>query len=607
MCGIVGAIGNGSQEFIELSLESLHHRGPDSKGTFHSGKGLSMGATRLAMTDPDPRSNQPMTDLINKNVIVFNGEIYNFRSLRKNLSAKGIFFTTESDTEVIMKAISEFGIDYIKFFEGMFAFGFYNHSENSIVLARDYLGKKPLFYAIGKDFFIFSSKISLVKKFLKFVSIDNLSLSNYLKYGYTINPQTMFKEINSVKPGEIIKINLNTVEISFKTQFTPFAIMEPSELGIVETFEEALSQRTSGHKSFAISMSGGVDSTIIAIMAAKQGLNCKAYSMRWKDSDKSRYNEDAKAAKLICEKLGLEFESVNMPDLNNLPNELDKFINAMEEPNANPSGLSMMALYNQIQSDGHRLVLTGDGSDEIFGGYSRYEKINKFNWIPKFSLTKSASLHLNMELRNKHLRRLALVLSSGQNIEYWSYWQQLATDAFLRRIYSRYEVPDFDIEKDDFFKFLINNKSTVALTMGRDLRIWLAMESNSKLDRVSMAHSIEARSPFQSEKIIGKGFKEMSNSDFRLINKQLLKRSFPELTNLPINKEKMGFISPLGHWLRNNKDLVFDSVHYLQNNLDFNSVELEKLSKTPELGVYEDFRFLWTLIVLAKWHNYAFN
>jgi asparagine synthase (glutamine-hydrolysing) len=133
------------------------------------------------------------------------------------------------------------------------------------------------------------------------------------------------------------------------------------------------------------------------------------------------------------------------------------------------------------------------------------------------------------------------------------------------------------------------------------------MESNTKLDRVSMAHSIEARSPFQSEQIIGLGFNNLLKSDFSLLSKQILIRRFPQLDYLPINKSKMGFISPLGHWLRNNKDLIRESSEYIKYNFDFNKSEIDRLVNSPENGSYKEFSFLWALIVLAKWHCYAHN
>jgi asparagine synthase (glutamine-hydrolysing) len=607
MCGIIGAIGKNSFEFVNSNLKFLRDRGPDSGGALALETGLSIGSTRLAMLDPNPRSNQPMVDPRTKNIIAFNGEIYNFQSIKKFLIDKSITFSTESDTEVALKSISHLGIDSIKKFEGMFAFAFYDSLENTLILARDYLGKKPLYYSIGKNFLVFSSKISLVKKFLKSTSLDEQSLSNYLRLGYVVNPNTMFKEIKSVEPGEIIKIDLNKFQTNLKYNFTPNALLSSANLDLVSTLEEAILQRTFSHNSFALSMSGGIDSTIIAILSAKMGLNCKTYSVRWSDTDKSRYNEDSRAAELISKSLGLEFTSVEVPNIKNLSIELDNFIKVMEEPNSNPSGLSMMALYNQIKNDGHRLVLTGDGSDEVFAGYYRYNKINQLEGFPSLLPNKFNFLDINRNLNNQILKNIALALLSANKIDFWLYWQQIASQSFLTNFYKQYKKPNFDIHYDSFIEFVRKKNSKVAITMIRDLKIWLSMESNTKLDRVSMAHSIEARSPFQSEQIIGLGFNNLLKSDFSLLSKQILIRRFPQLDYLPINKSKMGFISPLGHWLRNNKDLIRESSEYIKYNFDFNKSEIDRLVNSPENGSYKEFSFLWALIVLAKWHCYAHN
>lgn len=614
MCGIIGAIGPESHKFIVQNLDLLKHRGPDSQGTILLDNNLTLAATRLAMTDPHPRSNQPMIDNVSSNALVFNGEIYNFKFLKKNLISKGVNFRTESDTELILKALTEFKNEYVKYFEGMFAFGFYNKSNNSLTLARDYLGKKPLYYSIGKNYLVFSSKISIVKKYLihtgldnKSVSLDIKSVSAYLKLGYVINPNTMFEEIKSVQPGELIEIDLTSLAIIDQIKFVPDSIINPPEIEIREMLKNALYERVIGHDSFALSMSGGIDSTIIAILASELNLNCNAYSMRWPESDKSRYNLDATNAKLIARKLGIPFQIVDMPKVNYIPELLYKFIQAMEEPNSNPSGLSMIALYGQITSDNHRLVLTGDGSDEIFAGYSRYKKMNKFHWIPKIFKNYLLSLGVELESHNQLLSKLAIISTPATNLNYWYHWQQIANDNFVKRFFRDYQDNEIPLEKNEFTQILTQSKSKLPISMYRDLKIWLSMESNNKLDKVSMAFSIEARSPFQSEKLIGVANREMVRREYKIFDKKLLTNQFSELKQLPTNETKMGFVSPLGHWLRNNPSMVLDNINYLKKHFDFNIVILDELIASPNKGNYSNFNFLWSLIVLANWHAAEFD
>lgn len=189
----------------------------------------------------------------------------------------------------------------------MFSFAFYDSIKNTLLLSRDYLGKKPLYYSISKDYFIFASQLDIIKKYLNNLSLDYQSLSAYLKLGYVLSPKTMYREISSVQPGELIEINLKDLKIITKQYFVPYAITEPANLDIRNAVRSALSERVEGHNSLALSLSGGIDSTIIAIETASLGLNCTAYTMRWSDSDKTSYNRDFKAAQIISKKLGISF------------------------------------------------------------------------------------------------------------------------------------------------------------------------------------------------------------------------------------------------------------------------------------------------------------
>jgi asparagine synthase (glutamine-hydrolysing) len=296
-----------------------------------------------------------------------------------------------------------------------------------------------------------------------------------------------------------------------------------------------------------------------------------------------------------------------MPSVTKVPNLLSNFVSAMEEPNSNPTGLSMMALYNQISSDGNRLILTGDGSDEIFLGYDRYKKINKMKLWPKLSPKYLATLGLDINSRNKLGAKLALFLTHEKNWNFWYYWQQIAKDKYLTSFFNNYEKLNTENYNDEFTNTLINQREFLILTMYRDLRIWLSMESNNKLDKVSMAFSMEARSPFQSEKLIGAVYKKIHGGKTDFLGKKLLTDQFTELKKLPVNIDKMGFVSPLGHWLRKNPQMIHDCIKYLKKNFDFDINELNNLVESPQRGDYDRFRFLWSLIVLAYWHEAQIN
>jgi asparagine synthase (glutamine-hydrolysing) len=554
------------------------------------------------MTDPHPRSNQPMQDIESKNCIVYNGEIYNFKILRNKLEQNGYKFKTQSDTEVILKSLQIIGLDSIKSFEGMFAFAFYNHSKKSIVLARDYLGKKPLYYSLGRDFLIFSSQINVIKNYLNILNLDYESISTFLRLGYLISPQTMYVEIKSINPGEFMEINLNNLKITTQEFFTPSSIKNHIYLKTRSALKSAILERVEGHDRVALSMSGGIDSTLIALETKNLNLNCTAYTMKWSESDKPYYNKDVESAELITNKLGINFKAVEMPKINRLDDQIDNYLKAMGEPNSNPNGISMMALYSKIAEDGFRLTLTGDGADEIFGGYKRYTTIQSLEKFPTFQSKFINEFFRFIISRNSSLNKAGLVFSPTSTLEYWLRWHELSNSKYLKRLFKSYYFNDFELITDSLSDFLQAEGGKVGPVMFRDLKTWLISESNTKLDRISMHYSIEARSPFQSEKLIGTGYNEMSKSKFAL-NKKILIDNYPEINTLPILTNKTGFLSPLGYWLRSNKNLILGNLEFLSQYLPFDKKELQEISKSPERGDYKKFRVLWNLIILSSWYR----
>jgi asparagine synthase (glutamine-hydrolysing) len=478
MCGIVGGIGKGSSETINNYIGLLKRRGPDHQAVKTLSNGLTIGSTRLAMTDPNPRSNQPMVDLNSGNMIVFNGEIYNYKTIRENLANIGVKFDTEGDTEVLLKALCFFGSEIIPTLEGMFSFSFYDKKRNLLLIARDYLGKKPLYYFLGENEFFFASSLELINKFKKGLSLNLESIKTYLRLGYLVDPSTMYEKIASVKPGEIISIDLDKIKIVNRTLFIPNALIDSKEIEISSAFSGALTERVDGHSKFAISLSGGIDSSILALECSKLGLNAQAYSMSWSFSDKEKYRSDAAAAQEIASMAGINHRIIEMPKPDKLDAILSEYVMAMGEPNSNPTGLSMMILYSEIAKDNHRLVLTGDGADEVFGGYKRYELANRVNFFPKLNLKVLKEFVTHTEIRNKNLKRFLPSIIPSNSDEFWLYWHLLARESTINKLIS--ELPETrQIVYGDELSTLYNSRNVgAAQLMFKDLKTWLPMESN---------------------------------------------------------------------------------------------------------------------------------
>jgi asparagine synthase (glutamine-hydrolysing) len=394
---------------------------------------------------------------------------------------------------------------------------------------------------------------------------------------------------------------LRKVSIDSNDNFVPQAIESPSGLSLPETIEAALLERVEGHNHAALSLSGGYDSTILASELARLQFPVTTFSMKFNNSDKEKFSSDALHAEQIAKKLGLNNVVIEMPTADKIEVILQEYVMAMEEPNSNPTGLSMMVLYKEIFNRGNRLVLTGDGADEVFGGYERFNLANKFHKTPKINSKFLNKIIITKNPRLGWLSKLSYVLEPNQSIESWLYWHLICGNSMTDRLHISNQMASIHIFGDELINLFGNDKS--ACLLYRDLRTWLSMESNKKLDRISMWHSIEARSPFQSEHVIGNGFRLMNKENFRKNKKEIFLNSFPVLTELPTIPKKTGFISPLGYWLRNNESLINKSISGLQDFMSLDSKICKELKNSPKEYDFYRMRVLWNLIVLNCWYQ----
>lgn len=606
MCGIVGSFGiNSKSSEIESQVSKLKHRGPDHQGFRTFGKYCHMGVARLAMTDPFARSNQPMYSSEDGASISFNGEIYNFQNLKENLIKKGKTFETNSDTEVLLKFLEAYGKQALTKLQGMFAIAFFNERKKTLLLARDFLGKKPLFFVVVNGILYWSSSVKILNSILNLPIDKENTRYNFLSLGYLLDPISGFSGIQALLPGHYLEFRLGDFSAQqIKIPASPKKLVHRESLR--ELIIEAIKDRTVGHSQVAISLSGGIDSSIVALGLRELGINTHAFSAFWSDSDKERYNSDKDCAQKIAKKLGHEFTAIDVSSHFNLETQLRKYLSVMEEPSNNPTGLSMLTLYEEIAKQGHKLVLTGDGSDEIFGGYQRHASLAGVPNILKLE----GSFYFS-SLFNRKSRLTSLISNfvatqfSQENPLAWLHWHWVFNPSELSQIVN---LPTGEKGVVANISTLIQNLSDcdehqdrVEILMQRDHEIWLAMESNRKLDRLSMAHSIEARSPFQDERVIDLAKSLMKETNFRKLQKQNLIRFFPDLQFLPTKKEKVGFTSPIGHWMRTNTEFVSDSLVYLKTVKGLNKSGIDSFINAQFKGNYRINLQLWTLVVYSNW------
>jgi asparagine synthase (glutamine-hydrolysing) len=609
MCGIVGGYGeNVDAPWVSNQTTQLAYRGPDFQKYIQVNPKLHFGSARLAMTDPLPRSNQPFET--ERSVIVFNGEIYNYEILKAELESAGVKFETQSDTEVLLKSLDFWGDKATFRLEGMFAFAYFDKTKEILTLGRDSLGKKPLYFCLHKGSIYWSSSLKSLTELTPNSRLNKNAIFEYLSLGYVLDPNTINDNIHSVAPGKFLKLVIEDSKVKFidsvnipkrKNRTNP-------EKKFREELQKAVQLRVASHKSVAISLSGGVDSTVVALLAKEVGSNVTGYSAAWPTSDKKRYNSDSDSAENIANRIGIDFKRIDIQNEFDLDAKLKNYVKAMEEPNSNPTGLSMMSLYNNISEDGVRLVLTGDGADEILGGYPRYHSLRR---VPNFLRIKSGLVTRYLEKERTNGNRLAIqgliTQNSNNDFNNWLHWHWNFTPEETKRLFPSYFTSSVEVD----LRKSLNESSPeflagpVAFNMQLDHRIWLNMESNRKLDRISMFYSIEARSPFQDENVIDAALDFMEKDNFRTLDKKILRESFPELKSLGVRDDKAGFISPVGHWLRANEYLVNSSLVSLSDHMPLDNRFLSELRDAPLSGNYRRIMQLWSLVVLSYWFNYS--
>lgn len=599
MCGFVVAVNCDEDiiDWIQDSLLKLKRRGPDFAG-FLKQENVYFGATRLAMVDKQERSNQPLER--DGSILVFNGEIYNHAKVRAHL-IENQKFLTNCDTEVLACILQDQGIEGLPQLNGMYAFVFFDEKNQKLLIARDRLGKKPLYYWVSQEKNeVFFSSLQTPLSEIAPKSLNNIALVNYLHLGFIVDPITMHQEVKSVKPMEAICL----VKLKNELSFIKSKVKEPTyapNRNLRKIITDCVMSRVHGENSVSFSLSGGLDSTVIAIVLAEQGIDATAFSVRWSDSDKDRYNQDFEIARRTAALLDLKFMPVDALNSKEVPNYLDKYLEIMEEPSSNPTGLSMISLYQEISSSGFRLTLTGDGSDEIFGGYARYKIVAKYQALDDW-----------LKLSNwVKLKRFGLIDKihrlNSSSWEDWASWHQVFSRKDLAR---QLKIASSEIDSafeffEEEFKGMVDwdEKSALKRMMLLDQKIWLAMESNRRLDRISMFYSVEARSPFQDDQLSALWQNRNKRQVLKRVGKRDLWDAFPELRKLKLPQKKVGFSSPLGHWLRANTDWTIQTIKWLESAgiMKPKVMLANEINADLQNGEYNKLQKLWTLVVLSIW------
>lgn len=616
MCGIAGVVYSDREkpvvsELIERMCAVIHHRGPDEWGMWTDGA-IGLGMKRLRIIDLEGGS-QPIGNADGSVWIVFNGEIYNYRELRSELEGKGFRFSTNTDTESILHLYEEFGEECLQKLRGMFAFAIWDGNKRKLFLARDRFGKKPLHYLADDKKLVFGSEIkSLLEHPEVLPEVNRSSLVNYLSYGYTIDPETMFKGIVKLPPGHcLIWENGRTrVRQYWDLKFVPD--QKKSEKDFLREAEDILTEavriRLMSDVPLGAFLSGGIDSSlVVALMARQMSEPVKTFSIGFKEQ---RYNE-LPYARLVAERYSTDHhEEIVEPDAEAI---IPHLLRVFDEPFADSSAIPTYYV-SRLARRHVTVALSGDGGDELFGGYDRYLD------SPLSGITD----HIPFLVRKFLLGNFARLLPEGaRGVNMLRYLAAGKDERYLLKMtgsrsktYSSVFSSDLmqvigncdPVQASQFHLDKVAGCDSLTRRQYLDVKVYLASDILTKVDRCSMLVSLEARAPFLDHKVAE--FAATLPPSMRIrgrTSKYLLKRLAENL--LPpelIHRPKMGFAVPVSQWINRewldvSQDLVLSSRALQRNN--FNSNYLHRILNEHRRGRRDHGMIIWALMVLEMWYR----
>lgn len=630
MCGIVGLLNFKSinKTLLTLMCNEIKHRGPDSTGIFLDKKNfVGLGNLRLAINDTSTRGNQPIHSFSGRYVMVYNGEIYNFKKIKiivENAymkAKKKINWKGNSDTEVLINGIEILGLKkMISICDGMFAFAIWDKLKKKLILARDRIGEKPLYYGFQEKFFFFSSDLKALKKNKSInLSLDKKAASMFLKYSFVPSPLSIFKGIYKVNPSSYCVIDKN-MKIKFfkyyklknKKKFSKINNTKTTAKDMEKLIKYKINNILNADANVGCLLSGGIDSSLVLSIA--QHLSEKKIEAFTIATSDIRYNEARDAIK-IAKYLGANHNIYKIKK-----KDLLDYVTNMHQIYSEPHGDSSQIptyLLTKFAKKKVKVLISGDGGDEVFGGYNRYVFFkNYFTRIKKFSFF--------IKIFKFFFQKILLYSEKKFNLNYFNIWNfssklnKILNVSNCKNIYDYYDnvlsVEGYEkkffkkIYSIDYKKFLFNKENYgFEDLMFLDQNIYLPDNILSKVDRASMANSIENRSPLIDHEILEKSYliprsKIITKSKTKVILRDILKKYLP---NSYISNIKKGFSIPLDYYLKN------DLLSWANNVLQINKLNKDIFNAKEVINMWTDYKknknqnssLIWNILVLQNWIN----
>ncbi|MDH5414156.1 MAG: asparagine synthase (glutamine-hydrolyzing) [Flavobacteriaceae bacterium] len=625
MCGIAGKYGLIKQLPINPIIQCLSHRGPDSNGHYESSnKEILLLHTRLSIQDLSEAGCQPFLAHDNQLVITFNGEIYNFKELRKQLQRDGYTFQSHSDTEVIINLYHKYGVDFLDRLEGIYAFAIWDNRNETLFVARDGFGVKPFYYADLPEGFYFASELKAILHFSCISKeIDQTAIANYITYMWSPGKTTMFKEIKKLEPGNAMVIKKGKIQKTWKfydIHFPDNPALVNTQDAIAETrdlFQNAVERQMVSDVPVGAFLSGGLDSSAIVAYAKEyqpdNRLQCFTIDLQGKGL-KEGVVDDLPYAQQVAKYLNVDLNIVRVgPDILKF---LEKMIYHLDEPQADPAALNVLMISQLAREQNIKVLLSGAGGDDLFTGYRRHYALTQekyWSWLPQPIRDIGQSVVRKLPQNITISRRITKAfkysdLNDNERLVSYFYW----TDPVLLKMILSDDVYD-NLSGYRPSNPLISSLSNVNINtdplnkmLYLETKHFLADHNLNYSDKMGMASGVEIRVPFLDKKLVE--FASSLPADYKQrgkVGKWILKKAMENV--LPkeiIYRPKTGFAAPLRGWIHNDlKDLVDEvlSPVSIKNRNIFNYSGIENLRKLDAENKIDASYTIFSMVCIELW------
>ncbi len=625
MCGITGIlafseIGRLYMPNIGAATESLAKRGPDSLG-YYTKEQIAMGHRRLSILDTSYHGKQPMKDASERYALVFNGEIFNYKELREELKSKGYAFHSDSDTEVLLNLYIEHKEQCLQQLNGFFSFAIYDKESESLFMARDRFGIKPLIYYMDESKFVFASEMKAMKAFKIKREFDYNSLKLYFQLSYIPQPYTCYENIHKLKPGHYLVVKKGEMaikpfyELNYSiTNYTSLNYAQQQER-LRELLDQSIEKRMISDVPLGAFLSGGIDSSVICSLAAEKTTKLKTFSIGYQEE---AFFDETKYAELVAKKIGSDHTTFKLSN-DDLFGELDDVLNYIDEPFGDSSALPVHIL-SRLTRKHVTVALSGDGADEVFSGYNKH--MGEFRarnagfmenlitaGLPLWNaLPKSRNFPLSNRVRQ--FQRFAKGQHLSAQERYWL-WCRYVGEEQTNNLFVHHYSPEQEVNYQDRKAYLLrffSKNGDFNEVLRTDVDLVLQSDMLTKVDLMSMANSLEVRVPFLDHEVVDFAFSLPIDSKVnKTMKKRIVQDTFRDMLPQELyNRPKHGFEVPLLKWFKTGlrsrieNDLLSDT--FIKEQGLFNVQYVQELKQKLFSSNPEDIHAqIWMLLVFQSW------